>query len=438
MEVYTRHCTPCHGERGRGDGPAARFLDPPPRDFDRGAFRLVSTTNGVPTDNDLFEVIAGGLPGTAMVPYAHLGGATVRDLVGVIRGFTRKGLRDRLADDAYDEEELETWIRDDTTPGPILAVSDEPLDTVDSQSRGRLHYQTNCAACHGADARGAPMIGKVTSEGYAVQPRDLTRGILRGGRSPEHIFQRIRLGMPGTPMPALTIDALDDRGVWDMVHYLRTVMPRNATTLHDAVRLRIPVKRVDRPLPVSASDPRFQEATEVHMALAPLRAHEATTPGISVRAVHDGDMIVFLAVYMDPTWNGTGAPDEGPPDGLAARITHLAEAPVMPMPGLALPLDRALWLAGPMPVPEDPVFDGATPRFANPDRVCRAPVRPQQAGSGTWKNNVWTVILPIRPIKAQRITKGGTMPASFALFDGALRRGPLPVAFSHWHLLVFE
>ena len=46
MEIYTRHCTPCHGERGRGDGPAARFLDPPPRDFDRGAFRLVSTTNG--------------------------------------------------------------------------------------------------------------------------------------------------------------------------------------------------------------------------------------------------------------------------------------------------------------------------------------------------------------------------------------------------------
>lgn len=32
-EIFTRRCATCHGERGRGDGPAGRGLFPGPRDF---------------------------------------------------------------------------------------------------------------------------------------------------------------------------------------------------------------------------------------------------------------------------------------------------------------------------------------------------------------------------------------------------------------------
>jgi len=33
-EIYARHgCAVCHGQAGRGDGPAAKTLSPPPRDF---------------------------------------------------------------------------------------------------------------------------------------------------------------------------------------------------------------------------------------------------------------------------------------------------------------------------------------------------------------------------------------------------------------------
>ncbi len=31
--LYRRDCAPCHGERGRGDGPAAAALCPPPTDL---------------------------------------------------------------------------------------------------------------------------------------------------------------------------------------------------------------------------------------------------------------------------------------------------------------------------------------------------------------------------------------------------------------------
>jgi len=35
-EVYLDQCLMCHGSKGRGDGPAARFEDPPPRDLTAG------------------------------------------------------------------------------------------------------------------------------------------------------------------------------------------------------------------------------------------------------------------------------------------------------------------------------------------------------------------------------------------------------------------
>src|SRR5262245_34339429 len=38
-ELFDNHCAACHGEKGDGNGPAARFLYPKPRDFTEGKFR---------------------------------------------------------------------------------------------------------------------------------------------------------------------------------------------------------------------------------------------------------------------------------------------------------------------------------------------------------------------------------------------------------------
>lgn len=57
--LYRRHCSSCHGRDGRGRGPAASVLDPPPRNF-RG------DTLARRTDRELFEVITGGRPGRGM------------------------------------------------------------------------------------------------------------------------------------------------------------------------------------------------------------------------------------------------------------------------------------------------------------------------------------------------------------------------------------
>ncbi|MFB6346870.1 MAG: cytochrome c, partial [bacterium] len=60
--IYERNCASCHGTNGRGNGPAAEYLFPKPRDFTSGVYKFTSTKNGaLPTDTDLERVVAEGL-----------------------------------------------------------------------------------------------------------------------------------------------------------------------------------------------------------------------------------------------------------------------------------------------------------------------------------------------------------------------------------------
>lgn len=56
--LYRANCVACHGERGRGNGPSAVGLDPPPADL----------VLHVPqhTDGELFYMVSRGMPNSAM------------------------------------------------------------------------------------------------------------------------------------------------------------------------------------------------------------------------------------------------------------------------------------------------------------------------------------------------------------------------------------
>ncbi len=65
--VYESRCAVCHGPHGEGDGPTAKKVSPPPRNFVTGPFKFTSGPPGsFPTDRDLFKVITEGSYGTAM------------------------------------------------------------------------------------------------------------------------------------------------------------------------------------------------------------------------------------------------------------------------------------------------------------------------------------------------------------------------------------
>jgi len=64
--LYAAQCASCHGAAGRGDGPAAKALSPPPANFhDRGRMAQRSVFG-------LYTTISLGVPGTGMVGFAGL------------------------------------------------------------------------------------------------------------------------------------------------------------------------------------------------------------------------------------------------------------------------------------------------------------------------------------------------------------------------------
>lgn len=63
-QIFATNCATCHGPRGAGDGPAAAALNPKPTDLAAGPYKHVGdfqTWHGV---------VANGVPGTAMAPWA--------------------------------------------------------------------------------------------------------------------------------------------------------------------------------------------------------------------------------------------------------------------------------------------------------------------------------------------------------------------------------
>jgi hypothetical protein len=57
--------------------------------------------------------------------------------------------------------------------------------------------------------------------GTRIKPAPLTEIRKKGGNEPEHLFRRIRGGIPPSNMPASP--ALTDAQVWDLVLFLRAL-----------------------------------------------------------------------------------------------------------------------------------------------------------------------------------------------------------------------
>ena len=85
--LYKTNCVACHGETGRGDGPGAGVLKPPPRDHTDAAY--MSTM----TDEDLAKVIqmGGAIKGRPMMPsHPQIRGAEMDALVAYVRSLSAK------------------------------------------------------------------------------------------------------------------------------------------------------------------------------------------------------------------------------------------------------------------------------------------------------------------------------------------------------------
>src|SRR3970282_2967135 len=65
--ICMKRCWFCHGLEGKGDGPVADYLNPRPRDFTSGMYKVRTTKDAeAPLDDDLFRTVTKGMAGTAM------------------------------------------------------------------------------------------------------------------------------------------------------------------------------------------------------------------------------------------------------------------------------------------------------------------------------------------------------------------------------------
>jgi mono/diheme cytochrome c family protein len=323
--TYAKECIACHGELGNGEGEAAYLLYPRPRDFTRGEYRLVSTWDRVPTDEDLFRTISRGMPGSAMPSWSHLPERTRWGLVHYVKTFSTHSLEIR---------ETYTPTRPFEEGRGFLEVPPElPYDEA-AKSRARELYRQNCAACHGETARGDGRQDQIDSKGRPTRPRDLTAGIFKGSPSPEHVYRRIVAGLPGSPMPMSPYIYGPD--AWHLTHYVLSLSSPSQQAKNEMKKFRIVAARVPS-LPTHPDDGLWRETEAVSLHLMPLWWRDDRPEEVTVKAVHDGKEIALLMVWPDASYDSTAIRPQDFRDGAAVQLYPGDDPPFFGMgqPGFA-------------------------------------------------------------------------------------------------------
>jgi cytochrome c oxidase cbb3-type subunit 2 len=201
--VYERRCLGCHGARGDGNGKAATFLSPRPRDFTAAVFKFRSTPSGtLPTDADLYRTLTRGVRWTAMPAWHEVPDADRRAVIAYVKTFSPR------------------W-RQEPPPTPVT-LPPPPPPSAERLARGRELYRTaKCFECHGDGGKGdGPSAAQLRDDfDRAVRPTDFTRGQFKGGAAVSDVFRGLTLGLDGTPMPSFG-DAMSDDERWAIAYYV--------------------------------------------------------------------------------------------------------------------------------------------------------------------------------------------------------------------------
>lgn len=317
--VYEKQCMPCHGTSGRGDGPAAYLLYPRPRDFTAARYRLVSTWEGVPTDDDLYRTISRGIPGSAMPSWSQLSEEQRWGLVYYVKSLAKQPIK-QAPSRTPDAE-------GNGGSGEIVAPPEPPY-TAQARERARSRFADACASCHGPEARGDGTSNQLTEEGLPIRPRDLTVGVFKGSPEPKRLYQRLIAGMPGTPMASAAWAYGND--AWDLVHFVRELSSERQRARAEMRRFAIPVRRVDS-LPDHPDAGIWARTPAVNLHLMPLWWRYDRPEELTVRALHDGKEIALLLVWADSSHDATAMRVQDFRDAAAVELSPTADPPFFAM-----------------------------------------------------------------------------------------------------------
>jgi mono/diheme cytochrome c family protein len=277
-EAYMLYCYACHGENGDGKGPSSYGLRPPPRDFTQGIFKFarLRSSDELPNDEDLFRIVRGGLHGTPMLPW-DITDAELMRVIQYIKTFAPQKWEKKKKSG----EPVKT-LEPSVTPADPWAGKD-----AEAVTRGRelYHFKAECATCHpsygtkeelyklslAANKREPDIFKPLTgfrqdpygsvakdSAEYKVRilPPDFTFSNVRSvreGSEMEDLFRIISYGV--YPIMPAWKGAIDDKDIWAIAHYVRSLMAtrdtREAIAMRDKVAAEAPfeVPKPEEPKP---------------------------------------------------------------------------------------------------------------------------------------------------------------------------------------------
>src|SRR3989338_3176558 len=267
----TPSCARCHGILGKGDGLDAKRFYPRPRDLTMGVYKFRSTASGTtPTDEDLFQAITHGLPGSHMPDWQHLDEATRWHLVDYLKSLSP----------VFEH-----------TPSAPVTLGPDPGPRHDLARGKALYAQLGCAACHGASGRanGTSAAGLVDDWGMPIRPANLALGWnYRGGPTPRDIAMRLTAGIDGAGMPSYA-EAISPEDAWQLAYYVASLQepPQWRQILH--------ALRVTGELPSSGDAARWGAAGRADVPVSNVVtpdgewARPPTVRMVSLQAAHNGE-----------------------------------------------------------------------------------------------------------------------------------------------------
>lgn len=329
--TFVKECAACHGAAGDGQGDAAYLLYPRARDFTSGQFRLISTWDGVPTDEDLFRTISRGMPGSAMPSWAHLPEETRWGLVHYLKSFSKRPLVVRASHQA------DQW---GNGGAGVMTVPPEPAYDAAAQARARELFLKGCAPCHGTTARGDGAQKQVDSKGFPTRPRDLTLGVFKGSPGADQVYRHIVAGFPGSPMPQSGY--LQGPDGWHLVHFVRSLSSDEQRAKVEMKRFRIVATRVAA-VPTSPDSGIWRDTPAVNLHMMPLWWRTDRPEEITVRAVHDGKKLSVLLKWEDGSNDETAIRPQDFRDAAAIEFALAPDPPFFAMGQPGAPVNIWMW-----------------------------------------------------------------------------------------------
>ena len=417
--VYELKCVGCHGDKGDGKGPAAELLMPKPRDFTSGIYKIRTTANKMPTDQDLFRLITDGMPGTSMPSWAVLPEKDRWNLVAYIKSF---------AADKFKEAPKK------------LELPKEVASSPESIKRGKEMFEAiECHKCHGTEGRAdGPSRAELKDEwGHPIPPANLTkRWTFRGGPSRTEIATRLAAGVLGTPMPAFIDSVEKPEDIWHLTNFILSLGPEspNYATL-------VTVTAISGAIPDDPNADLWKKLTPNNIPLmgqviVDPRNFNPSIDLVSIRAVYNDREIAFHLTWDDPTQS-----TDDPAKKLFADAISL-QFPPQPTPGP----ERPYFLMGDS---SDAVYllrwengKGVTESTANGPTKIAAIQGGEAAGKAVYANGQYRLVMK-RPLVSKDATRptftpAVFMPVAFQAWDGGAGESGTRMSLTSWYYLRLE